>query len=248
MRWWQIKKRNADLERELRSDIELEEEEQRENGLPPEEARYAARRAFGNAALIQDQTHEAWGWTPYERLLQDVRFAFRQILLNPGFAAIAVLTLALGIGANAAIFSLVDAIILRPSALPEPKELVGLGQWRNQKGEGYVQTGVSAANIAAIRRERESSRRSATTGGRGSTSRKAIGRRASMGSKPPSTFCRRLAFSRSWAAFLPPMRCSPATISPPSSVIVCGRRDTALIRRFSARRSTWTKGAITLSA
>jgi predicted permease len=153
MRWWQMKKRNTDLERELRSDIELEEEEQRENGLPAEEARYAARRAFGNTALIQDQTHEAWGWTPYERLLQDVRFAFRQILLNPGFAAIAVLTLALSIGANAAIFSLVDAIILRPLPYPSPNELVDLGQWRNQQGEGYVQTGVSAANIAAIRRE-----------------------------------------------------------------------------------------------
>ena len=68
MKWWQIRKRNADLERELRSDLELEEEEQRENGLPPEEARYAARRAFGNTTLIREQTHEAWGWAPFERL------------------------------------------------------------------------------------------------------------------------------------------------------------------------------------
>jgi hypothetical protein len=61
MSWWQIKKRSADLERELRSDIELEEEEQQENGLPPEAAHYAARRAFGNATLIKEQTCETWG-------------------------------------------------------------------------------------------------------------------------------------------------------------------------------------------
>ena len=80
MRWWQIRKRDADLERELRSDLELEEEEQRENGVPPEEARYAARRAFGNTTLIREQTHEAWGWAAFERLSQDIRYALRQLL------------------------------------------------------------------------------------------------------------------------------------------------------------------------
>jgi hypothetical protein len=60
MKWWQLKKRDADLERELRSDLELKEE-QRESGVSPEEARYAARRAFGNTAVIKEQTHEAWG-------------------------------------------------------------------------------------------------------------------------------------------------------------------------------------------
>jgi hypothetical protein len=67
MRWWQIRKRDADLERELSSDLELEEEEQRDNGVPAEEAHYAAGRAFGNATLIREQTHEAWGWAPFER-------------------------------------------------------------------------------------------------------------------------------------------------------------------------------------
>jgi hypothetical protein len=57
MRWWQLKKRDADLERELRSDLELEEEEQRESGLSLDEARYTARRAFGNRTLIKEQTH-----------------------------------------------------------------------------------------------------------------------------------------------------------------------------------------------
>ncbi len=150
MRWWQLQKRNADLERELRSDLELEEEEQRENSVPQEEARYAARRAFGNTTLIREQTHESWGWAGIERFVADARYAGRVLLKSPGFALTASLTLALGIGANAAIFSLVSAIILRPLPYPSPRELVGLGQWRNQKGEGYVQTGVSAPNILDI--------------------------------------------------------------------------------------------------
>jgi len=87
-------------------------------------------------------------------LIQDLRYGLRQLRRNPGFSTVAVITLALGIGANAAIFSLVDAIILRPLPYPNPEQLVGLGQWRNQKGEGYVQTGVSAPNIADIAKEK----------------------------------------------------------------------------------------------
>ncbi len=83
-------------------------------------------------------------------LLQDLRHGLRLMTKNPGFAAVAVLTLALGVGANAAIFSLVDAIMLRPLPYPNPEQLVGLGQWRNQQGEGYIQTGVSAPNVADI--------------------------------------------------------------------------------------------------
>src|SRR5215475_3801056 len=84
--------------------------------------------------------------------LHELRYAIRVLVKNPGFATTAVLTLALSIGANAAIFSLVDAVLLRPLPYPNPDQLVGLGQWRNQKGEGYIQTGVSAPNIADIAR------------------------------------------------------------------------------------------------
>ncbi len=83
-------------------------------------------------------------------ILQDVRYGGRVLRKNPGYAAVAVLTLALGIGFNSAIFSLVDAVILRPLPYPNPEQLVGIGQWRNQQGEGYIQTGVSAPNIDDI--------------------------------------------------------------------------------------------------
>ena len=83
MRWWQIGKRDAELERELESDLELEEEEQRERGLPAKDARYAALRAFGNTTLVKEQTHEVWGSAPVDRVMQDVRYALRQLRRAP---------------------------------------------------------------------------------------------------------------------------------------------------------------------
>src|ERR1700748_2143554 len=85
-------------------------------------------------------------WTTF----QNIQYGLRVLAKNPGFALVAILTLALGIGVNSAIFSLVNAVILRPLPYPHPEQLVGLGQWRNQKGEGYIQTGVSAPNIVDI--------------------------------------------------------------------------------------------------
>jgi macrolide transport system ATP-binding/permease protein len=128
MKWWQLKKRDADLERELRSDLELEEEEQRDSGASPEEARYAARRAFGNATLIKQQTREAWGWAPLERFVQDLRYAWRQLQKSPGFTLTALCTLALGIGASVAIFGFVDAALLQPLPYANPTRIMSVNE------------------------------------------------------------------------------------------------------------------------
>jgi putative ABC transport system permease protein len=126
MKWWQIKKRDADLERELRSDLELEEEEQREGGISGEEARYAALRAFGNPSLIREQTRAIWSWNWFESLARDLRFSLRTLGRTPGFTVIAILVMALGIGANVALFTVVRGVLLKPLPFHDPDRLVML--------------------------------------------------------------------------------------------------------------------------
>jgi len=149
MRWLWRKQRDRDLERELRADLELEAEEQRDSGLPEREARFAAQRAFGNLTVVKEDTRAMWGWTSLERLGQDLRFALRTARREPGFAIVAVLTLALGIGINTAVFSVVDTVLLRKPPYADPDRLVALRQ--NFPKQGDLVIGCSPADFLDYR-------------------------------------------------------------------------------------------------
>ena len=117
----------ADLEEEMRLHLELREQEQIQAGLTSKDARYAALRGFGNMTLLKEKSHMAWGWDWLEHLIQDVNYGVRAMLRSPGVTIVALLSLALGIGANTAIFSLMDAVMLRSLPVKEPGRLVLFG-------------------------------------------------------------------------------------------------------------------------
>jgi len=123
---WRRKRREQELERELRADLELEAQELRERGLSPGDAGNAARRALGNAALLKEDVRAQWGWVFLDRLKQDFGYALRGMGRTPAFTAMAVLSLSLGIGANTAIFTLLNAVLLKTLPVPAPEQLVQL--------------------------------------------------------------------------------------------------------------------------
>ncbi|HLJ48846.1 MAG TPA: ABC transporter permease [Bryobacteraceae bacterium] len=137
MRWFRRRKLEQDLDRELQSDLELQAAELEEAGLSANDARYAARRAFGNRALVKEEVREMWGWTNLENLLRDTRYALHMMRRSPGLSCVAILSLALGIGANTAIFSLVDAVMLRLLPVQDPEHLVLLSK-RLENGTGHA--------------------------------------------------------------------------------------------------------------
>jgi hypothetical protein len=123
---WLFRRRQSekDLDEEVQSHLRMAAQERMEQGETAEQARVSAVREFGNVVLVKETTRDMWGWAWLETLLQDIRYGLRQLKRNPGFTVVVVITLALGIGANSTVFSVLNGLLLRALPVPEPERLV----------------------------------------------------------------------------------------------------------------------------
>ena len=129
--WWLHRRRKEDeLREELQFHLSEEADEHQADGLTEDQARWAARRDLGNVTLLREDARTLWTWTSLEQFAQDLRYALRTMFKNRAFTALAALSLALGIGANTAIYSFMDSILLRSLPVPDPASLVVVN-WRS---------------------------------------------------------------------------------------------------------------------
>jgi len=147
------KRRGSDFRAEIEAHVQQESERLREQGLGEEEAQSAARRAFGNVMHAQERFCEGGRWRWWEHLKQDVRVGLRMLRKNPGFTAVAVLTLALGIGTNTAIFSVVNTVLLRPLPYKDPDRLMDV--WRYNPKENVTRDQMSYADFLDLRNQND---------------------------------------------------------------------------------------------
>lgn len=144
--FWRRETREAELDEEVRNHLDMATQARVESGASEKEAERAARREFGNVGLMKDVTGDVWGRRWLEDLVEDLLYGLRMLGKNPGFAATAILTLALGIGANTAIFSVVNTVLLRPLPYKQADRLLTV--WGNNRARGFDTDQVSPLDFA----------------------------------------------------------------------------------------------------
>jgi putative ABC transport system permease protein len=148
---WRSEDIHEEIAEEMRFHIELRTEENVRHGMRPEDARREAERQFGHFSRIREEGYDVRGGRWLEATWQDLRYGARMLWKKPSFTLIAVITLALGIGANTAIFSVVNAVLLRPLPYPEPARLIRL--WESNPGRGWPEFSVAAPNFEDWRKQ-----------------------------------------------------------------------------------------------
>ena len=138
-----LAKRKAELDEEIQAHLQMDIQNHRNRGESPEQARAAAMRELGNIALIEDVTRETWGWIRLERLGQDLKYALRQLRRSPVFTITVIATLTLGLGATAAMFTVVDRVLLRPLPYQDSRQLVTI----NEAGKKGVTGGTPLLDL-----------------------------------------------------------------------------------------------------
>ena len=142
MSWWRfLTRRKRDLDEEIEAHLRMAVRDRVERGETPAEARAAAAKEFGNVPLVKDVTRKTWGWEWLESAAQDLKYALRRLLKSPGFTIAAIATLALGIGANTAIFELLDAVLLQSLPVTNPQELAEVRVVDMDKARGSFSSG-----------------------------------------------------------------------------------------------------------
>ncbi len=141
------RRRYEDISISIQEHIEERTEELMVDGIARKQAEQTARREFGNVTLLEERSREVWTWPVFDSILADLKFAFRRLRKSPGFAATVLLTLAIGIGANTTVFSVVNGVLLKPLPYPDSERLVSL--WLNAPGAGGLANFSNGLQLSA---------------------------------------------------------------------------------------------------